>query len=123
MKVRLKKKIGQGMGKRPCHTAIQSHKRPARSCGAGVGWGRSPKALSEDLVSIQETQTNFVLLSFSFVCSSVLFPIRIDRKSELISTASKIFSTLKRQESVEEKSFIDVKEDKEGRISPGILSI
>lgn len=57
------------------------------------------------------------------MCGSVLFPIRIDRKSELISTASKIFSTLKLQESVEEKSFIDVKEDKEGRISPGILSI
>lgn len=104
------------MGKRPCHTKSQEE----RSCGAGVGWGRSPKALSEDLVSIQETQTN---LSFSFVCGSVLFPIRIDSKSELISTASRIFSTLKLQESVEEKSFIDVKEDKEGRISPGILSI
>lgn len=94
----------------------------ARSCGAGVGWGRSPKALSEDLVSLQETQT-VMLLSVSFVWGSVLFPLRIDRKSELISTVSKIFSTLMLRESVEEKAFIDVKEDKQGRTSPGILSI
>lgn len=54
---------------------------------------------------------------------SVISLVQFCFLSELISPASKIFSTLMLQESMEEKSFIDIKEEKDGCVMPGILNI